>query len=688
MEFVNSFFLYGLLAISIPVIIHLFNFRRFKKIYFTNIKFIRELKQKTRKHSQLRHLLILLLRILAIICLVFAFAQPYIPLSENKIKQEAQNAISIYIDNSFSLEAESTNGTLIDEAKNKAIEIASIYKNTDLFQLLTNDFEGRHQRFVTRDEFIDLVEQLRISPVVKKISNVIKRQNDLFSSNNSENKLSYIISDFQKSIADINIINEDTNIINYFIPVTAIKTNNLYIDSCWFESPVQQENQQVKLLVRIKNASEIDYEKIPVKLKINNNQKALASFDVKANSETHITLPYTNYKAGIQTGILEITDYPVTFDDFFYFSYKVSSTIPVLCINGTKENVYLNSLFKNDSAFIFKNAFEKNLDYSSFNKYQMIILDELKDISSGLSQEIKRFVENGGTLVVIPSENINIENYKDFLNSVNAEYYTALDTFNTKIDYINLDHRVYNDVFENLSSGKKEITENIDLPVVFSYYNISKGSRSNQETLLKMQNGNIFLNVQSCGKGMIYLFSVPMDTKFSNFTKHAIFVPTLYKLALLSNPVEKLFYTIGDEEIIEIRNVLVTGNNIFKIKKKAGDFEIIPEHRNINSQIYFYTHDQIKEADNYSIFNGENEISGISFNYNRNESDLNCYNSEELQNMLKDLELMNYYVIDIKDKPFTKALKEFNQGIRLWKLFIILALLFLALEVILLRLWK
>jgi len=108
MEFVNPGFLYGLLAISIPVIIHLFNFRRFKKVYFTNVSFIKELKLQTQKQSRLKHLLILIMRILAIAAIVLAFAQPFIPVSENIINPHEKNAVSIYIDNSFSMQSESS----------------------------------------------------------------------------------------------------------------------------------------------------------------------------------------------------------------------------------------------------------------------------------------------------------------------------------------------------------------------------------------------------------------------------------------------------------------------------------------------------------------------------------------------------------------------------------------------------
>jgi hypothetical protein len=67
------------------------------------------------------------------------------------------------------MEALSAGGRLLDEAKNKALEIADACKPSDLFQLLTTDFEGRHQRFVSRDEFRNLVEEVKISPAVQVI---------------------------------------------------------------------------------------------------------------------------------------------------------------------------------------------------------------------------------------------------------------------------------------------------------------------------------------------------------------------------------------------------------------------------------------------------------------------------------------------------------------------------------------
>nr|NQU94281.1 BatA domain-containing protein [Bacteroidota bacterium] len=681
MEFVNPLFLFGLFAIAIPVIVHLFNFRKFQKVYFTNVKFIEELKQQTQKQSQLKHLLVLLSRILAVIFLVLAFAQPYIPVSKNDTKKEVRNAISIYIDNSFSMEAQSTEGMLLDEARQKAREIASAYKNSDQFQLLTNDFEGKHQRFVSRDEFIEMVDEVGVSSVTQKISDVFKRQSDLLKGNMPSNNVAYLISDFQEEISDFSNISPDTSIMAYLVPVEASKIDNLYIDSVWFESPVHRINQLVYLNCRIVNASENDFEKIPVKLLINDQQRAIASFDVKSGEDVVVTMPYTNNEDGIQNGRLEITDYPITYDDVFYFAYEVKSEIPVLSIYQLKESPYLKSLFGEDSAFIYQSESGSRLNYASFNRFDLIILDNLNNISSGLTQELLRFAENGGTIALFPGIDQDITTYHEFALALKLPTYNGLDTFQTRVEQINFQSKVFDDVFES-------IPENIDLPVVFRHYPIYRQTRLMVDVLLEMLDGDIFLCTIPVGRGKLYLFATPLDAEWTNFPKHAIFVPTMYKMALLSNPVPGLYYTIGEDEKITVDRIFESGDQIFKIRDIGGSFEIIPEIQPDNAQLSIFTRNQILNDGHFElIFDGQ-VISGVAFNYNRLESDLSHRSKSDLENDVMEFELQNFAVIAPTEKSLSGVIRDINQGIQLWKLFVILALLFLLAEVLLIRFAK
>lgn len=684
MNFTYPAFLFALSAIAIPVIIHLFNFRKFKTVYFSNVRFLKEVKQETQAKSKLKHLLVLAARILAILFLVFAFAQPYIPVNNKKVAA-GDKLVSIFVDNSFSMDAINKNGTLLDEAKKRAAEIVSAYKSTDRFQLLTNDFEGKHQRLVNKEEFITLLDEIKISPSIRNLSEIASRQADILEQGAARSKTAFMVSDFQKTISNFEQLKNDTGITINLVPLVAAAKSNVYIDTCWFETPVRQLNQAERLHVRIKNVSEKVLESNSIKLFINEQQKTPASFNLDKESETEVTLSFVSRETGLQHCRIELNDYPVTFDDKFYFSFEVAKNIPVLSINasGAEGSAYINKLFGADSLFVLANFPENKLDYSTLPGYRLIVLNELKSISSGLAQELKRFMTAGGSVIVFPNTGIDINAYRDFLTSVNVNYYERLDTANTKVDRINLEHAVYNDVFDK----KTFSATNLNLPLANKHYVISRTSRSSEENLLRLQNGDAFFSEYTVEKGKLYLSAVALNSNFSNFSRHAVFVPTLYKAAMFSQATAPLFYTIGNDEMIE-STTTVTGENVYHIRSMNSDFDIIPEHKIMDGKTVIMVHNQVKNAGNYNVFAGQDRIAGVSFNFNRKESDLSCYSAEELAFQLAGNNLGNVNIIETGAQSLKQSLMELEQGKKLWKFCIILALLFLAAEVLLLRFMK
>lgn len=694
MNFVNPAFLFALSAISIPIIIHLFNFRKFKRVYFPNVRFLKEVKQETQSKSRLKHLLVLVARILAVLFLVLAFAQPFVP-AENTNVVAGEKVVSIYIDNSFSMEAINKNGTLLDEAKKRAEEIVSAFKATDKFQLLTNDFEGRHQRMVNKEEFLEMLQEVKISPALKTASEVTSRVLDLLHKETAAQKKMYFISDFQKTVTDLDKIKNDTSITCTLIPVIAEEKSNVYIDSCWFNSPVRQLGVNEQMNVRIRNVSSKTLENNPVKLFINGQQKTPASYNIQAESETSVILSFASKETGIQQCRIEINDFPVAFDDKFYFSFNVAKNIPVLCINSSEklndasnlsnESKALNKLFS-DSLFVFSNVQESKLDYSLLSNNKLIILHGIKNISSGMAQELKRFVSKGGSLLVFPAVNTETGSYNTFFSSMNCSVYGNTDTVNTKVDKLNYEHPIYANVFE-----KKP--DNIDLPAVLSHYVLSRGTRSNEEYLMRMQNGNTLLGKFDFEKGKVYLSAVPLDPEWSNFTRHALFVPTLYKIAVYSQGFLPLFYTIGEADAVDVGSASVTGENVFHIKGDASsslttNFDIIPEHKVGENGTSVFLHNQVKDAGNYSLHLGENKLTGLSFNYDRKESNLDCYTAKELLDEKDKAVLSNFVLIETGSGSLTDKLAEIDQGKKLWSLCVWLVLLFLGTEIMLLRFWK
>ena len=225
MSFVYPWFLWALLAIALPIIIHLFHFRRFKTVYFTNVKFLKEVKEQTSARSKLKHLLVLLARIMAVIALVLAFSMPFIP-AKNGTSRAGNKDVSIYFDNSFSMSAESEDVRLVEKARTRITEIINAYGVDDRIQILTADFEGRDQRLLSKEDARTRVNEIKVTYKVRSLSKVLARQKQAVKAGNNRLKELFIVSDFQKNISDLEMY-QDSTIDLTIVPLQSVQNQNV-----------------------------------------------------------------------------------------------------------------------------------------------------------------------------------------------------------------------------------------------------------------------------------------------------------------------------------------------------------------------------------------------------------------------------------------------------------------------------
>ena len=683
MQFLYPGFLAALGFLAIPIIVHLFNFVRYKKIYFSNVHFLKEVKEQTQSRSKLKHLLVLAARLLVIFFLVFAFAQPFIP-AKNAIIKQGTKAVSIYIDNSFSMAALGKNGTLLEEAKKDASEILTAFGPSDKFQLLTNDFLGKHQHWVNKKVFNEMLEEVKISPAVRKIDEVIGRQKDLIATANENVKLSYLISDFQESGFNMAQLKSDSTISCHLIHLEGNKTPNVYIDSCWFINPARQYNQPDLLNVRLVNTGASDLENVPVKLLINGMQRAVATANIKAESEVQIALAFTNKESGMINGQIQINDYPLTYDNDYYFSYTVSKKIKLLIVNQKEENSYLNKLFANDPLFELVQNTPKNIDYGGLGNYNLLILSNLEEFSSGLSEELKMNIDKGLNVLILPGAKAKLDDYNQFLGNFSSAL-LPLDTVAVKVDKINFKHPMYAGVFDEAKMKK----ENINFPIVSKHYPIKTNNNGNQEPLISLINTDQFLLQYTAGLGKLFLCASPLDERYSSFPRHAIFVPTLYKMAITSSFAAPLFYTIGSAQNIELKTTNLQVDPVYHIHAMDGKSDFIAQSRSNGFSTLIDAEKQIKNAGNYWLKSNTNDtLKGLSFNFNRLESSTKYYTVAELEQSIEKLQLTNFKVIDKGLKSMAATILNMSKGTQLWKWCVIFALLCLGLEIALIRWMK
>ncbi len=672
MGFLFPEFLFGLLLIAIPVIVHLFNFRSFKTVYFTNVNFLKDVQVQTAAAKILKERLILLCRVLALVFLVLAFAQPFF--ADKEASGKFQKAVvSIYLDNSYSMEAVNKNGSLLDEGKRKVKDLVSANSLNDRFQLLTNGFDATTQRLLSRDELLEELEKVKISPSVRQYQQVINQQQDFLANQHQVNKTAYLISDFQKQPGGVEKLKKDSSISFTLIPLMANSLPNISIDSVYFISPFHRANQSESLVYKLSNHSAKDVESIPVSLKINGVQKAIANSKIQANSFVLDTLRFSGLSGDWQKGNISIKDYPIIFDDQLNFTFQLEDHLNLLAIYATQPVKSIGVAYQTDPFFKFSEIDQTQINYSSLAKQQLIVLENLINVPAGLAQQLAQYVKNGGSLSIFVPLNADLGSYKTFLQSLQTDIPLSLVAEENKVSKINLAHPIFKDVFD-------AYPKNIDLPLAKKYFSSSNFTRTTKQVLFSGTTSANLLSTYQLGKGKVYLSFLPLEAEASNLAQHALFLPFLFKSALLSANPQRLFYTLGADKSVNSANLPVSENNLVNIK--GNGVNVIPTYQNSGSKSSLYFADQLKIAGFYNVELKDSVKNIFALNEDRRESALTFYTQAELE---KKFQLSAKNVINSKEKITGQQIKEVNLGSSLWKLCLILTLMFLAAEVLLIR---
>jgi hypothetical protein len=676
MSFVYPYFLIALVSVAIPIVVHLFYFRRHKTVYFTNVRFLKEVKEESHARQRLRNLLVLLARCLAVVFLVLAFAQPFIP-AKNAQHDTGRREVSIYVDNSFSMQALSEDVPLLEKAKQRAMEIVEGHHPDDRFQILTTDFEGRDQRLISREDALARIGEIAVSPTVHTVSQVMARQKQALALGEAKTKDAYLVSDFQRNALDLQAP-PDSGIRVSPVVLQAVAGRNLAVDSVWFEAPVQIPNQTNLLIVKVRNYGDTDAENVRVSLTLDGQTKPCGILNVPANSEAHDTVNVTILRTGWHAATASVSDYPVSFDDNYFFVFNVKESLDILQIFGAAPNRNIEAAFRANSYFRHEALSFGKLDYSRLPEYELIVLADLPTVSSGLSAELAQYVKNGGNLLVFPAHNADLSAYNALCDALRANRYGAFDPTVRTAASLNYDEFVFRDVFE-------QRRDNLKLPTTKGNFKLLRTADSREEELVRYRDGGALLVKNSVERGNLYLCAAPLDGQWSDLSRHGeVFVPMLYRMGLARGFHAPLAYFIGRDNVIETPFVAGTNERVFKLKGSGEEF--IPEQKIVGSKLFLTVNRSVREAGFYDLMRTEGEVSDrFAFNYDRRESQMSFAAREDLERVFGP----DQAPIDgSRATDFRHLIGERSRGTPLWKWCVALVLVFLAVETALLRLWK
>ncbi len=675
MSFVYPYFLWALGALGIPVIIHLFSFRRYKTVYFPNVLFLQEVKKESDSRTRIKHWLILIARLLTLTAIVLAFAQPIFK-TGNESLRKGKKAISIYIDNSFSMLATENDIPLLEIAKAKGREIIDAYAPDDDFQILSNNLDGIQQRLVNRDQAKLIIDDIKVSPQWRTLNEIIAFQNQYLTQADAPNRVSYIISDFQKVFTNGGVVKQDTTISRQLIRLQSSHINNVSIDSCWLEKPLQLKGENVKLFVKITNYSSEPIKDGRLTLEQNGQTKAISTYQVASNSSVIDTLNFSNTEPGWQAYSVRIQDYPISYDDIYYIAFETVDKLPILIINENKSNIYLSTLFNQAQRFELTQLQSSNLQYDDLSKYRLIVLNAPNEITGGLQEALQTAVSQGSNLMLVPAPNVDKTSYDNFLAVFLKGRIASWINTDWQTDKFNLQHYLLKDIFESLP-------KNIAMPQGKGYYTLNLQPNTIAQSVFTSLSGQPLLLSAPFQKGQFFFSTIPLDKDYNNFPMNALFAPIIFKMCLPQTFTESLSYKVGSTDIIHVPVVSGAKESLLKLKKENE--EILPQQRVLGRETQLMT-TQLLNAGIYDVTDGTTIYKKVALNFNRKESNTDCLSDEELKQLAIS---QGAQWIDASARMnLTQRITENAHGIPLWKYCVIFAIVFLVIEILLLKLFK
>ncbi|WP_431108870.1 BatA domain-containing protein [Winogradskyella poriferorum] len=641
MQFKHPELLYALFLLIVPILIHLFQLRRFQKVQFTNVKFLKAVKLQTRKSSQLKKWLTLLTRMLLLAFAIIAFAQPFIPNTE--AFNEAEETV-VYLDNSYSMQATGKNGSLLNEAIQDMI---NNFPEDEKISLFTNTQTFRNTSLKALKN--DLI-QLEHSPTQLNYDALFIKGKELFSKDKSSSKNLILISDFQQKDNPVSFETDSTINLKLVQPKSTL-VSNVSIDSVYIAN---SNSETLDLNVKLSNQGEA-IENITVSLF--NNDVLLAKNAVDISESSEATFSVSNNS--VINGKLVIEDAGLQYDNSFYFNINAKPKIKVLVINENTDDSFLKRIYTDDE-FEYNSFKINNLNFNLIPDQNLIILNELEAISDALKTALVSFKSDGGHILTIPSKEINLNTYNQLFKTINLPQYNSLSSQQKRIITINYNHPLLANAFYSKVS-------NFQYPKVESSYSFS----SNANSVLSYENGNAFL----IGNNGVYSFSSALNDDNSNFKNSPLIVPVLYNLGKQSLKLPQLYYSIGQPNSIAI-NAVLGQDDILTLG--TDENTVIPLQKTFSKTVVLETADYPENAGVFNVKNESEVLQNLSFNYNREESNLSYLDIKNNTNVSVN-ESLATTINDIKSSSTINAL---------WKWFVIFALVFLIIEILLLKYLK
>lgn len=676
-----------MLAASIPVIIHLLNLRKLKRVEFSTLAFLKEIQKTKIRRIKLKQWILLLLRVLIIAALVASFARPAIQNSGISGTAATSKSSSVFlIDDTFSMSVVNENGSSFNQAKEAAKSILEQMQEGDEAAVIP--FASASDEFVFSSDFAGVIaslNKLEINIKSGSLEEAVAKAFALLQGSQNINKEIYILSDFQKnkiySENKYDYSGEFSDVNIYSIAYQTGDVSNASVSELRIENQIFEVNKTIGLSAVISNPTQKSINSVLASLFVNGEREAQQSVDLDPGESKVVGFETTLKSRGLTEFLVELEDDDILHDNRIYRTINIPEELKVGLFysdpNDSKfVEIVLQGLGERSNIKLFKESIS-NFEATEIDQFSVLMT--FGGISNSGFEKLSNYIKNGGGLIIFPSADNDFFQFAKQLGAlgISSNIQVVLEnnenSFQT-FDEIDFKHPILDNLFE-----KKEKRQ-LESPLIRKYYNI--GIAGNGRKIISLLGGTPFLSEQLLGQGKILTFNSAVSLGWSDFPFKGFFAPLIYKstLYLSTNTQHENKYFAGQTVPINLRKnfaqrIRITDpNQVDEIVSMDG-----------SSAKRFINYSNTTEVGTYKVYSTRNLIEYFNVNHDPNESKLEFAQESDLDIMLNKIGFRgNYYAINM-NQNITEQIYQTRFGAELWRYFLILALVLVLLEMFLSR---
>ena len=673
MAFLNPLVLLALAAAAIPIVIHLFNFRKARRVDYSSLQFLRALQRNTLRRVRVERWLLLLFRILTIVCLIAAFARPV--MIGGIFTGDAKVSAAIVIDNSLSMVLRDNAGSYIEQARAHAQALAAV---TDEVYVLTTA-PGPIGRGASARSFIDAVVPQAgtgtVSASIARAAQILEEEASFL------NREIYFVGDLQgTTLSDTTgiALDFDREAQVVLVPVGGARHENISIEDVAVTSRIVEMGDPVGIQATLRSFRESPTEDFLASLYLGEERVAQQNVNLGSESREVVSFMATPDVSGWIAGRVVIEDDAFEFDNEHHFTLHVPQTRRVLTVRGPGANTtYVSLALTAQEQSIQTEAIESaDLARTSLEPFDAVVMVAPQALSTGEVASLIRYVGGGGGLILFSGE--SIDGLGNLLEAMGAGRISspigATDGTRplAKITEVDAEHPLFEGVFEDVNRMEE--------PAVYrtSVYAPQSGA---EQALLRLSNGLPFLQEIRSGGGRVMLFLVSPDPAWSDLPVRGLFVPLLYRAVhyvAAGESVQGDRLRAGEPASILLGNIQ---GRVHIIDPLGG--ERIPEQRSRLGATLLEIGPDYNTTGVHDLVLEGTTVRKVAMNVSLDESNLTLEEADEAATALSSTTGLPVRVIRATTtEALDESIRTTRTGKELWRIFLVLALIFMGLEMI------